>query len=225
MKKLFYFVGEGMAGFQDWGVGLAIAALVLAIFQEMDQGIVFLLLFISFEGFFFGLFPDFDLYLPMRLRVLIGSDEIAHHHESVMHWPFVMLLAVAILGILAEIIFGKWGAIVGITAYLSVLAHYIHDGMMMGKDGWGWFFRTDRAHWTRLGRIEPADPNHDHWIEENWLKMSPLSVREISIGSIALGITVAILTGMILNGLVLMWVVWMATFLVWVTYSRVKWRY
>jgi hypothetical protein len=79
------------------------------------------------------------------------------------------------------------------TAFLCVLAHYLHDAALMKDDGIGWFLRRQPAYWTRLGKVEPADPNHEHWIRVNFLEPSTLAMIEVAIGSVTFGIAVGIM--------------------------------
>jgi hypothetical protein len=184
MKKMFYLAANGMAAFMDAAVGSLIAVLIaLLLGHPLSWWEPFAI------GAIFGLLPDFDILVPIIWTGITGHKLKHQHHESVMHWPLVVLPAATV------VVWYFFGEYWGVAAFFCIAMHYIHDMVMMGYDGPGWFVRLHRTYWARRGAVEPADSDHKHWIAVNWLRPSLLSVREIAIGDIALSMSIALVTG------------------------------
>jgi hypothetical protein len=216
LKKLFYLAANAMAAFMDFAVGTLITVLVAFMLGHP------LLWWEPLVGGVLALLPDFDVLIPFVISSVTGRPFKHNHHESFLHWPFMMLPIVLIVGIFISGEYWHTDKFWTLTALLCVLAHYLHDAAGMGEHGPGWFLRRQQKYWSRLGIVEPADPDHEHWIRTNWLQPSKLSLWELSLGAIALGLTFYLLTGFLGLSLLTLTCVWLWTAFFWWSSYRVR---
>ncbi len=191
MQKLFNLFANAMAAFMDFGVGCLIATLTPLLWTHQLSWWDPIL-----AGAFWSLLPDYDIIFQVIWSSLTGQKLVHNHHESLMHWPYIMVPLAMICVLMYGLLFGGEWRYWFVTGILCLIAHYIHDAVMMKGDGLEWIVRREPRYWSDRGLKEPGDPDHAHWIRENWLRPSRLSAIEVTIGSVAVGIATGIMTGL-----------------------------
>ena len=211
MQKLFYLIANAMAAFMDFAVGCLIAVLAaLGLHHQLLwwEPLV--------AGAVFGLLPDYDVVFQIIWTGINGRKLVHKHHESLMHWPLFILL------IVVPPVTGVFGQYWGVTAFCCLLAHYIHDAVIMKGDGLGWFFRREPSYWSKQGAAEPASYAHEDWIADHWLRPSKLSIAEVNIGLLAIGVAFGLLTGSVGYGFLLYGLFALGAVLFWTLCSMLR---
>lgn len=203
MDKLLVPAAMAMAAFPDFAVGCFIAT-VIALTMDVPIQWWYLPL-----GGILALLPDFDILEPVVQRLITGKQITGNHREAtVLHRPLVILPTVT----LAAWAFG--GEYWAVTAFLCVLAHYVHDARETGSDGLAWFWPISKKYWWIGGSFEPRYNEIEDWLERTWLKPSERSITEMIIGTsaliLALNATVGLswtvgITGVVCLGAVSIW--------------------
>ncbi|MCI0558050.1 MAG: metal-dependent hydrolase [Nitrososphaera sp.] len=202
-----WFVANALAAFEDFGTGALIAGIVSILFGS-EASIWFLM-----YGGIAALLPDFDLIIPILRRKIVGN-----HHLTIMHRPlFVVPLATVVSLVLG-------GHFFGVTTFLCVLWHYVHDSPECGGSGIAWLWPFSDTTLSLRGTQIPVkghlSGHHDQWLKK-WCQPSVVSVREITIGSI--GVIMATLTmepSLWWVGILLVTFVWVIVLTLWTATSR-----
>ncbi len=155
--------------------------------------------FLVFICILFVLSPDFD-YLIYLFKKKGKSDEMAHCHRDILHYPLIFIPS----GMLLLSMFGKeWSFLFGLGSFL----HFLHDSIGIGWGiRWLWpfsknyyaFFRKSVAkekefitHFICIWEPEEVkkmaneygDPN---WFKNIYLRPSLISITEFTIFLISL---------------------------------------
>lgn len=166
MHKLPWLMGNALAGYLDFCVGLLIATLVG---NAMGYGAPPILLL---WGAVCALLPDTDIVLPI-LRGRIEGD----HRTTLWHRPAATFLGLTVFLLALNLQAGVWAAV----GYAALLWHYLHD-TPMGGIAWLWPYSDKRF-------IEPAytpGTSHEYDMYKEWCLPSYRSVGEVLLGTIVL---------------------------------------
>jgi len=205
MPKIFWFIGNALAGFFDFCIGASIAAIAAALAGRLPT------LWMLLWGSFFALFPDADIVKPILLRRPMEGD----HHLTWWHCPFTLITATA-----AAWWFIGLDVFWLVVAVASLLWHYIHD-TWTGGIGW---LRPFNNRWFGVRSLEP----HSQWLERIWLRPSTRGGVEILAGSVALflnGLILVVPKAPVLGTVVTMTpvlTVALVVFFVWPTTARLR---
>lgn len=120
------------------------------------------------------------------------------------------------------------GSYWGVTSFLCLLWHYLHDTKPL-SDGIAWLWPWDRRYWALDGTWELPEESkmagsglrHHDWLRQNWLQPSKRSVLEIGFGSVALGLGAGIGISLQL-GFALFVLSWIGTCVVWLMSLGIK---
>lgn len=204
MERLLVFVAMGMTAFLDFSVGCFIAT-VIALAMNVPIQWWHLPL-----GGILALLPDFDILAPIARKFFIDEPITGNHREAtLLHRPLVILPTVTLV---AWAIGGEYWAV---TAFLCVIAHYVHDARETGSDGLAWFWPISKKYWWIGGSFEPRYNEIEEWLERTWLQPSVRSIVETGISAVAILFAIGITTGNYSLAVVAASIVWIGARLVW----------
>lgn len=168
-------LGNGLAAFLDFCMGIFIAHTISAFFNQSPTFQVYIF------GAILGLLPDIDVIYMFVHKGLVYGD---HHQESLMHRPIVIIPTTTLF---ANLLGGnQWSLI----TFMCITWHYIHDTKILGGGNglnWLWPFTKNN----------PFKSSHENWVENTWLRPSRKSAIEISLGFILLLITMKLYLAMV----------------------------
>jgi len=79
----------------------------------------------------FSLLPDFDFLIEFAIHKSVGG-RFMRQHRKITHYPIIYIPIVFMIWIV-------WGKVWLLVAGLCLLAHFVHDSMIMGWGvQWGW---------------------------------------------------------------------------------------
>jgi hypothetical protein len=198
LQKLFYLIANGMAAFMDFGLGCLIAVVTAIYFNHPLMWWEPLA-----AGAVFSILPDYDIVPFILRRAATGKSFHFDHHQTILHWPIV------VLPIVTAVMWYFFGEYWGNVAFVCIFAHYVHDAVFM-ENGIAWIVRLKRTFKGDTGHIDP-----DRWIAINWLRPSGLSFIELLIGTACASIAFIEVSENGNLGMLLFVGLWISTFAFW----------